>query len=76
MTTITKVPEKAQKMLRERSTRNLITDFLLTNYKSDPEIYTVRGWIMDELERRNPEAYSTWLDLWAPDEDLYELFGV
>lgn len=74
MTTTTPIPEKARKMLSERPTRVLIDDFILTNYKSDPEIYTVRGWIMDELERRDPDAYSTWIDLWASDEELYKLY--
>ena len=26
------------------------------------EITTVRGWIMDELEARQPEAFSVWMD--------------
>lgn len=26
------------------------------------ETSTIRGWIMDELERRNPAAFTRWLD--------------
>jgi hypothetical protein len=37
----------------------------------NPNLSTVRGWIMDEIERRNPEAFNHWLDEPAPkDEDL------
>ena len=68
-------PQKAIDKLKTRTTGQLIDDFLHTNYLSDPEIYTVRGWIMDELERRNPVAYNTWLDLWVPDNQLHALFG-
>lgn len=28
-----------------------------------PELPTVRGWIMEELRRRNPEAYAAWQDV-------------
>ena len=27
-----------------------------------PEMPTVRGWLMDELERRNPEGFNAWLE--------------
>ncbi len=26
------------------------------------EVATVRGWVMDALERRNPEAFDKWLE--------------
>ena len=26
------------------------------------ELATVRGWLMDELERRNPEGFNAWLE--------------
>lgn len=29
---------------------------------------TMRGWLMDELERRNPEGFSSWLDQDAPND--------
>lgn len=32
---------------------------------------TVRGWLMDEIERRNPSGLDAWLEQDAPeDEDL------
>lgn len=35
-----------------------------------PEIAIVRGWLMDEIERRNPEAFNAWLDGDAKDAEL------
>lgn len=29
---------------------------------SDENIPTVRGWLMDEIMKRNPEGFDKWLD--------------
>lgn len=66
-------------ILRTQSTRQLIDLFVLSGRMidagTDPEIYTVRGWLMDELEARNPEAMDAFLesDSWD-DADLYKFF--
>jgi len=39
----------------------LIESFEATDSMHNPEIPTVRGWMMDEMERRNPEAFETWM---------------
>lgn len=39
----------------------------------DSNLYTVRGWLMDELERRNPEAMDAFLD--SEDWDDAALFN-
>ena len=63
--------------LSKRSTDHLITLFILTGMVEDPDIPTVRGWIMDELENRDPEAFNAWLEQEAPeDEDLKKFFKV
>lgn len=54
--------EKAKILIQGRSTENLIADFELTDVINDENIPTVRGWIMDELEKRNPEAFDKWID--------------
>ena len=60
--------EKAAILLASRSTRDLIHDLELSGimYDANPakwqDITTVRGWIMDELERRDPEGYAAWID--------------
>jgi len=54
--------EKARAMIAARTTYQLIADFEETNNTTRIEIYTVRGWLMDELEKRNPEAFNEWLE--------------
>lgn len=66
--------EKAAQMLKNRPLKSLISEFILTGVMNDPHIPTVRGWYMDELERRNPEAYEAWLEGPARDEDLPKYF--
>jgi len=67
--------EKAKLMISHRSTANLIDDFILTSAVDDANIPTVRGWIMDELESRNPEAFAAWIDQNVPtDESLKKYF--
>ena len=54
--------EKAQALLAAQTTQDLILQFELTETVESSEVYTVRGWIMDELEKRNPEAFDKWID--------------
>jgi hypothetical protein len=43
---------------------------------TDPEMYTVRGWLLDELERRDPEAMDAFLESDDfEDEALYKYFA-
>lgn len=71
-------PESAARIARMklslRPTPDLIRDFILTGAIRDPHIPTVRGWIMEELERRNPDAYNAWLDAYDTDESLPKYF--
>ena len=68
-------PEMVARLkLQMRPLKDLIRDFILTGAIHDPHIPTVRGWIMDELERRNPKAYDEWLEGPARDEDLPKYF--
>lgn len=62
--------------LKKLSTNELIEQFDITeNMKYSFELSMVRGWIMDELEKRNPEAFDKWLDLDYPDnESLKNLY--
>lgn len=67
--------EKAAAFLRNRPLKSLISEFIMTGVMNDPHIPTVRGWYMDELKRRDPEAYDAWLDQDnSTDESLYEFF--
>lgn len=66
----------ARNVLKELSTENLIKQFdMLEKMKTSVETAIVRGWIMDELEERDSEAFDKWLDLDYPDnESLKKLY--
>lgn len=67
--------EKAKAMIAARSTKSLIEDFILTGTTDDVNIPTVRGWIMDELEARNPDAFAAWIGQDIPtDESLRDYY--
>lgn len=52
----------ARKMIHEQTTEYLLKTWEGTTANNDPFIPTVRGWLMDELQSRYPEAYDAWLD--------------
>lgn len=56
----------ARNRLASRTLDQLLLDWELTEaLPMTPELPTVRGWIMDELRRRDPDAYDAWIE----DED-------
>lgn len=57
---MTKNAEKnARAMLSRLSIEQLIKEFDMTeDIQISLELSMVRGWIMDELEKRNPEAFD------------------
>ena len=69
---------KARSMLSRLSLEQLIKEFDMTEgMPASFELSMVRGWIMDELEKRNPTAYDKWLDMEYPtNEALRELYLV
>lgn len=69
-------PEAAEKRARaeieSRTTEQLMNDWAITSRINNRYMPTVRGWIMDELEKRDPEAFNKWLNESAADETLRE----
>jgi len=59
---MTKAETKARAMIKRQTTAALILQFEITETQNDPHIPTVRGWLMDELEARNPEAFDNWME--------------
>lgn len=59
-------------MLKMRSTGRLIELWEQTeNAAYSEELPIVRGWLMDEFDRRNPTGFNAWLDQEMPeDKDL------
>lgn len=68
--------KKARAMLSRLSTERLIKEFDMTeDIAAGIETSMVRGWIMDELEKRNPTAFDKWLDMDYPtNKALRELY--
>ena len=68
---MTVAEQKAREMISNLTLGELLDEWELTTTNNSPEISTVRGWLMDELEKRNPEAFEKWLDEDYPeDSDL------
>ena len=67
--------QKARHLISLRSTNQLLADWELTEDITDPNIATVRGWLMDELEKRNPKGFNEWLESeWLSDKELRNYF--
>ena len=54
---------KAHELIKQRTTYELIANFEATDdAEPSQELPIVRGWLMDELEKRNPVAFDCWLE--------------
>lgn len=54
---------KAAAKLATRTLAQLLNDWDITERMTySAELAITRGWLMDELERRDPEAFARWLD--------------
>ena len=56
------ITEKVMKMFKGMKTEKLLELWETTTESTDENVSIVRGWLMDEIERRNPEAFEEWLD--------------
>ena len=64
------ITEKVMKTFKGMTTEKLLELWENTSSIDDANIPTVRGWLMDAIEERNPEAFDKWLDEDAEDESL------
>lgn len=67
---MTTAEKKAREIISNQTLDQLLTQWELTSVINDENIPTVRGWLMDELEKRNPEAFDKWLDSYTDDDKL------
>jgi len=67
---MTVAEKNAREKISKLTLNELLTQWELTSVINDENIPTVRGWLMDELEKRNPDAFDKWLDEDAEDENL------
>lgn len=61
---------KAQTMIRKSSTAQLLMIWEMTTTSTDENIPMVRGWLMDEFERRDEKGFEAWI---CGDADDYGL---
>ncbi len=73
MQTMSKSEEIARKAVASLSTEEIVTQFEITELINKPEISIVRGWYMDELEKRNPAAFEAWIDAYSESPREYFL---
>lgn len=56
---------KAKKMIASLSTKELVEQFEITeNVPMEPAVPVLRGWLMDELQKRDAQAFDKWVDSW------------
>lgn len=75
MTAYQQATEKAKRMLAKRTMAQLIADWELTErMENSPELFVTRGWLMDEFERRDPEAFDAWIEAYdASPRDYFQV---
>lgn len=57
------INQKARRMLEGRSMPQLLNDWdTLDAMPINEDVAICRGWLMDELERRDANAFDAWLD--------------
>ena len=56
--------------VKNASTKQFLELWELTeSMKPSQELSIVRGWLMDELEARDPDGFDAWMDDDGPDAD-------
>lgn len=67
---MTALEKRAKNLIAGLTTSQLLDQWESTSDIADPSIPTVRGWLMDELEKRFPEQFDAWMDSDCRDEEL------
>lgn len=67
-TTLAPEEPTAPKRLRTLTDDQLLTAWESTEHLKDPQCPAIRGWLMDEIERRYPVDFNAWLDQDAPED--------
>ena len=67
---MTALEKRAKNLIAGLTTSQLLDQWESTSDIADPNIPTVRGWLMAELEKRFPEQCDAWMDGDCRDEEL------
>ena len=66
----TEAEQKARNLVGSLTTEQLLDQWEATSAMTDLEAPILRGWFMDELEKRFPDQFDKWLDSECRDEEL------
>lgn len=58
----------AKQNLEDRTLEQLVDMWEETTIIDEDGVFAVRGWLMDEIEKRNPKGFNEWLDLEDPED--------
>ena len=62
---------KQEQLIASRTDKELIRDWMaLDSLKVTPEVATVRGWFMKEIERRFPAEFNNWIENCDTNDNL------
>lgn len=64
--------EKAKATIKTKTTEELLNVWEWTATANCEEVPMIRGWIMDELEERDCDGFSAWIDTDCDDFKLRE----
>lgn len=67
---MTKAEKIAREQIAQTTNCSLFDLWESTTSNNEPHVSTVRGWLMEEIERRFPAQFSGWLDTDAEDDTL------
>lgn len=67
---MTALEKRAKNLIAGLTTSQLLDQWESTTTMTDPNTPTLRGWFMDELEKRFPDQFDKWLDSECRDEEL------
>ena len=59
--TVSEIKAKVAEKFAALSIPQILEMWKMTNERNDTGIPEVRGWIMDELEKRCPKAFDIWM---------------
>ena len=62
--------QRARNLIGSLTTAQLLDQWEATSAMTDLEAPILRGWFMDELEKRFPDQFDKWLESDCRDEDL------
>ena len=60
---------EVEKVTGAMSDESLFDSWEMSGKVSNPDAPTIRGWLMDEIEKRFPEAFDRWLDQDVPEDN-------